>query len=140
MDRLRQVHAIAIELPRILLADRNEMGTALFCRPEGARFLFSKPIVGPELLAAVALITGCPKVVQRIGFSDAAGRAMGQLIRLSRITLIARLLGAGSRKRSKLGTPLSYNFDESNSPKKMSVVAGPTSEVSTVSSSALTIL
>jgi hypothetical protein len=96
-----QVNAVGIKAPCILLAERNEIDTMAFCSTGDARFLFSKPIVGPELLAAVALITGCPAVVQRIGFAEIVACVTGLMKRISLLTLIGRLLGVGARKRSR---------------------------------------
>jgi FixJ family two-component response regulator len=57
LDVLRQINATGMELPCILLTDDAEMDTLTFCRINGAKFLFRKPVKGPELLAAVALLT-----------------------------------------------------------------------------------
>jgi hypothetical protein len=100
-----QVNAVGIKAPCILLAERNEIDTMAFCSTGDARFLFSKPIVGPELLAAVALITGCPAVVQRIGFAEIVACVTGLMKRISLLTLIGRLLGVGARRRSRLWGP-----------------------------------
>jgi hypothetical protein len=96
-----QTNAVGIEAHRILLAERDEIDKMAFSRTEGARFLFSKPIVGPELLAAVALITDCPAVVQRIGFAEIVRCVKGLMQRLSQLTLIGRLLGVDPRNSSR---------------------------------------
>jgi FixJ family two-component response regulator len=80
IDLMCRIKAEGKELPCILLTDRDESDTVLFCRTGGAKFLFPKTILGPELLAAVALVTSRLGVSRRIGFADAlAGSAVGHL-------------------------------------------------------------
>ncbi len=61
IELLRRVNAKETKLPGILLTDCSEADAVLFCRAEGARFIFHKPPEGPELLAAVALLTSSLK-------------------------------------------------------------------------------
>jgi FixJ family two-component response regulator len=80
IDIMSRIKAEGIELPCILLTDRDEPDTVLFCRTGGAKFFFPKPISGPALLAAVALVTNRPGVSRRTGFADTlAGRAVSHL-------------------------------------------------------------
>jgi FixJ family two-component response regulator len=62
LDVLRRINATGMELPCILLTRNSVMDrdTVTFCRTRGAKFLFRKPVNGPELLAAVALLTSSP--------------------------------------------------------------------------------
>jgi FixJ family two-component response regulator len=80
IDLMSRIKAEGMELPGILLTDRDDPDTVLFCRAGGAKFLFPKPILGPELLAAVALVTNRLGVSRRTGFADSlAGRAVSYL-------------------------------------------------------------
>lgn len=80
IDLMCCLKAEGMELPCILLTDRDESDTVLFCRTGGAKFLFPKPILGPELLTAVALVTNGLGVSRRIRFADSlVGRAVGHL-------------------------------------------------------------
>ena len=66
---MSRIKAEGMELPCILLTDRDDPDTVLFCRTGGAKFLFPKPILGPELLAAISLVTDRPGVSRRTGFA-----------------------------------------------------------------------
>jgi DNA-binding response OmpR family regulator len=80
IDLMSRIKAEGMELPGILLTDRDDPDTVLFCRTGGAKFLFPKPILGPELLAAVALVTNRLGVSRRTGFADSlVGRAVSYL-------------------------------------------------------------
>jgi FixJ family two-component response regulator len=80
IDLMCRIKVEAMELPGILLTDRDDPDTVLFCRTGGAKFLFPKPIPGPELLAAVALVTNRLCVYRRAGFADSlVGRAVSHL-------------------------------------------------------------
>jgi DNA-binding response OmpR family regulator len=80
IDLICRIKAEGMELPCILLTDRDEPDTVLFCQTGGAKFLFPKPVLGPELLTAVALVTKRPGVSRRLGFADSlVGRAAGHL-------------------------------------------------------------
>jgi CheY-like chemotaxis protein len=78
IDLLRRMKAEGMEVPCILLTGRDDTDTVLFCRTEGARFLLPKPIIGPELLAAVSLVTNCLSFSRRIGFVDALRSALSR--------------------------------------------------------------
>jgi FixJ family two-component response regulator len=80
IDLMFRIKAEGMELPCILLTDRAEPDTVLFCRTGGAKFFFPKLIPGRELLAAVALATNRLGVSRRTGFADSlAGRAVSRL-------------------------------------------------------------
>ena len=64
-----RIKAEGMELPCILLTDRDDPDTVLFCRTGGAKFLLPKPILGPELFAAISLVTNRPGVSRRTRFS-----------------------------------------------------------------------
>ena len=80
IDLISRIQAEGMELPCILLTDRDDPDTVLFCRTGGAKFLFPKPILGPELLAAISLVTNRPGVSLRTGFAESlVGRAASHL-------------------------------------------------------------
>ena len=75
IDLMSRIRAEGMELPCILLTGRDDPGTVLFCRTGGAKFLFPKPILGPELLAAISLVTNRPGVSRRTGLAVSHLRA-----------------------------------------------------------------
>ncbi len=90
IELLRRVNAMETKLPGILLTDRFTADAVLYCRTEGARFIFQKPPEGPELLAAVALLTSSlehrlePAVASRspiaVNWRDLWGRFPGNAV------------------------------------------------------------
>jgi FixJ family two-component response regulator len=66
LDVVRRINATEMELPCILLTRNSEMDrdTVTFCRTKGAKFLFQKPVKGPELLAAVVFLTSSPALAR----------------------------------------------------------------------------
>ena len=99
-ELLRQIKAQGMALPCILLTGRDDTDTVLFCRTEGARFLLPKPIVGPELLAAVSLVTNSLSSSERIGCVDALRSAVSRAGAFSGWPLVSRACAAllGSAK------------------------------------------
>jgi len=79
IDLLRRIEAQGIKLPCILLAGSGETDWLPLCLAEGVRFLFPKPILGVELLAAVAVVTNSFRTSGRIGFARALRHAVGDL-------------------------------------------------------------
>ena len=104
IDLLRRIKTQGMELPCILLTGRDDTDTAFFCRTEGARFLLPKPIVGPELLAAISLITNCPGSSERSGFVDTLRSAVSRASAFSGRPLVSRACSAlfGSAKTSRM--------------------------------------
>ena len=90
----RRIKAQGMEIPCILLTGRDEGRTVLFCRTEGARFLLAKPIVGPELLAAVSMVTNSPGSSEQIGLVDALRSAMSRAGAFSGRPLVWRACSA----------------------------------------------
>jgi FixJ family two-component response regulator len=99
IELLRRIKAQGMDLPCILLTDRDETETVLFCRTEGARFLLPKPIIGQELLAAVSLVINRLSSSQRIGFVDALRSAVSRARAFSDRPLVSRVaaLFAGAK-------------------------------------------
>jgi CheY-like chemotaxis protein len=113
IELLRRMKAQGMEVPCVLLTGRDDTDTVLFCRTEGARFLLPKPIIGPELLAAVSLVTNCLSFSRRIGFVDALRSAVSCAGAFSGRPLVSRACSAlfGSAKtrgivRSRADTDL----------------------------------
>ncbi len=104
IDLLRRIKAQGIEVPCILLTGHDDTDTVLFCRTEGARFLLPKPIIGPELLAAVSLVTNCLSFSRRIGFVDALRSAVSRAGAFSGRPLVSRACSAlfGSAKTPRI--------------------------------------
>jgi hypothetical protein len=88
----------------ILYTGCDEAHTVLFCRTEGARFLLAKPIVGPELLAAVSLVANSPSSSEQIGFVDALRSAVSRAGAFSGRPLVLRACSAlfGSAKTPRI--------------------------------------
>jgi CheY-like chemotaxis protein len=100
----RRIKAQGMEIPCILFTGCDEAHTVLFCRTEGARFLLTKPIVGPELLAAVSLVTNSPSSSEQIGFVDALRSAVSRAGAFSGRPLVSRACSAlfGSAKTPRI--------------------------------------